>query len=147
MRFALVTCAQLPGKRAAGTVRGMTRSAAAVWRPTGDAPRGAVALPAAAMGLLLAVKVSWCLYAGGASQVPFVVALFVLPACCACPSGRRCLSRYRWPVLAGQALLTWVPFALFGGRWIVGLGGLLAGLGLLMLSGRASWLLAGLLLA
>ncbi len=46
-----------------------------------------------------------------------------------------------------QAVLTWMPFALFGGHWIVRLGAYLAGLVLLTLAGPVSWLLAGLLLA
>jgi two-component system sensor histidine kinase DesK len=50
-------------------------------------------------------------------------------------------------VLAVQGVLTWVPFAVFGRGWEYGIGGLLAGLVLLMVKGRVSWLLAGLLLA
>ena len=98
------------------------------------------------MGLLLVVKVSWAVFTGPVGQVPFVVALFVLPMLYAFPAGRRLLARYGWPVLAVQAVLTWVPFAVFGGQWVVGLGGLLAGLVLLILPGRVSWLVAGLLL-
>jgi two-component system sensor histidine kinase DesK len=99
------------------------------------------------MCLLLSLKVSWAVYAGGAGQVPFIAALFALPVLYAFPGGRQRLARYRWPVLGAQAVLTWVPFAVFGGQWTEGLGGLLAGLVLLMLAGPVSWLLAGLLLA
>jgi len=110
-------------------------------------PRQAAVFPVAVIGLLLAVKVSWAAFYGGAGQVLFTVALFVLPLLYAFPGGRRLLTRYRWPVLGVQAVLTWVPFAVFGGQWVVGLGGLLAGLVLLLLAGPVSWLLAGLLLA
>ncbi len=41
-----------------------------------------------------------------------------------------------------QAVLTWMPFALFGGHWIVRLGAYLAGPVLLTLAGPVSWLLA-----
>lgn len=44
-------------------------------------------------------------------------------------------------------MLTWVPFAVFGGRRQVGIGGLLAGLVLLMVRNRLAWPLATLLLA
>jgi two-component system, NarL family, sensor histidine kinase DesK len=79
--------------------------------------------------------------------VPYTVALFVLPLPYALPGPRRFLARYRWPVLAVQAVLTWVPFAIFGNSWQIGIGGLLAGLVLLTVPGRVSWLLAGGLLA
>jgi two-component system sensor histidine kinase DesK len=93
--------------------------------------------------LLLVGRVSDVLTAGAASQVPFTVALFVLPVLYAVPRTRRVLARYRWQVLAVQAVLTWVPFAIFGSRWQEGIGGMLAGLVLLTVRGRASWLLAG----
>jgi hypothetical protein len=81
------------------------------------------------------------------AQVLWVVALFVLPLLYAFSGTRRMLDRHRWPVLAVQGLLTWVPFAVFGGRWAAGMGGLLAGLVLLTVRGRVAWLAAGLLLA
>jgi two-component system, NarL family, sensor histidine kinase DesK len=86
-------------------------------------------------------------FGGEAAQVPFVVALFVMPLLFAFPGPRVVLARYRWLVLAAQGVLTWVPFAVFGGRWQVGVGGLLAGLVLLTIPGLASWLAAGALLA
>jgi two-component system, NarL family, sensor histidine kinase DesK len=46
-------------------------------------------------------------------------------------------------LLAVQGVLTFVPFALFGGQWAQGVAGLLAGLVLLTLPGRLSWPLAG----
>ena len=86
-------------------------------------------------------------FGGGAAQVPFVVAVFVIPLLFAFSGPRLVLARARWPVLAVQGVVTWVPFAVFGGRWQVGVGGLLAGLVLLTVPGLVSWLVAGALLA
>ena len=63
------------------------------------------------------------------------------------PSVMAARCRSLWQALAVQAVLTWVPFAVFGGHWEVGIGGLLAGLVLLVVPGWVSWLLAGGLLA
>jgi signal transduction histidine kinase len=82
---------------------------------------------------------------GGVGQAPWAMAVFVLPFLYAVPSTRRWMDRCRWPVLSVQVVLTWVPFAIFGSRWPVGLGGLLAGMVLLMVRGRAAWLVAGFL--
>jgi two-component system, NarL family, sensor histidine kinase DesK len=97
--------------------------------------------------LLLGARMFSVLYYGVPGQLPFTVALFVLPLLYAFPRTRRVLARHRVPVLAVQAAATWVPFAVFGGSWQVGIGGLLAGLVLLMVPGPASWPLAGGLLA
>ena len=91
----------------------------------------------------LAARLSDVVTAGESGQVAFTVALFVLPLLYAFRGARRRLDRHRRPVLAVQAVLTWVPFAIFGAGWQEGIGGLLAGLVLLMVSGRVSWLLAG----
>jgi two-component system, NarL family, sensor histidine kinase DesK len=109
--------------------------------------RRATVFVVAVLCLLLAARLSDVLTSGDPDQVPFTVALFVLPLLYAFPGARRRLDRYRWPVLAVQAVLTWVPFAVFGAGWQEGIGGLLAGLVLLMVPGRVSWLLAGGLLA
>jgi two-component system sensor histidine kinase DesK len=85
--------------------------------------------------------------AGAPGQVPFTLALFVLPLLCAFPGTGRLVERYRWLALAAQAVLTWVPVAVFGSNWQLGIDGLLAGLVLLVVPGRKSWLLAGGLLA
>lgn len=127
--------------------RGLPRIADAVAAVAGDAPQRAAVFPVAVIALLMAVKVSSAASTGRAGVVLFTVALFVLPMVYALPGSKRVLTRHRWPVLAVQAVLTWVPFAAFGGQWIVGLGGLLAGLVLLMLTGPVSWLLAGAMLA
>ena len=125
----------------------MARAGHSVPRPAGDAPQWASGLAVTVLCLLLAARVFDVVTLGAGRQVPFTVALFVLPLLYAVSSTRRLLDRYRWPVLGAQAVLTWVPFVVFGGRWQIGIGGLLAGLVLLMVPGRVSWLLAGGLLA
>ena len=117
---------------------------------SGDNGRSFVSMAAAVLCLLLVIHVDYAadpLFGGGAAQVPFVVAVFVIPLLFAFGGPRLVLARYRWPVLAVQGVLTWVPFAVFGGRWQVGVGGLLAGLVLLTVPGLVSWLVAGALLA
>jgi two-component system sensor histidine kinase DesK len=113
----------------------------------GQAPRRASVLAATVLSLLLVARLFDNVTFGPSGQVAFTVALFVLPLLYAFDGTRRLLDRYRWQVLAVQAVLTWVPFAVFGHGWQLGIGGLLAGLVLLMLPGRVSWLLAGGLLA
>ena len=80
-------------------------------------------------------------------ELPFTVALFVLPVLYVYPRTRPLLARYAWAVLAAQAVLTWVPLAIFGSQWQWGIGGLLAALVLLLVPGRRAWALAGLLLS
>src|SRR5260370_20164224 len=104
----------------------------------GDARRRATALTVAVMCLLLVVKLSYGAAPVGAGEVPWVVALFVLPLLYVFSGPRRRLARYRWQVLAVQAALTWVPFAIFGAQWVFGLGGLLAGVWVSLWSGRVA---------
>ncbi len=108
--------------------------------------RTGTALAVAILCVFLAVKVAYAAVVAPATEIPFVLAVFVIPLLCAVPRTRRLVVRHRWAALAVQALLTWVPFAWFGSVWVEGLGGLLAGLVLLVLPGRAPWLLAGLTL-
>ena len=115
--------------------------------PAGGRSRRATGYAVAVLCLLLAARLSDVITGGELGQVPFTVALFVLPLLYAFRRTRGLLDRHRWPVLAAQAVLTWVPFAVFGAHWQEGIGGVLAGLVLLMVPGRASWLLAGGLLA
>lgn len=73
------------------------------------------------------------------AYVPFVVALFVLPAWYASGRARAPWRRHRWQLLGVQAVLTVVPFVLFGQHWVAGVSGLLAGLVLVLLPGRVAW--------
>lgn len=95
--------------------------------------------------LMLVVKVA--LGPGQSGQVPFVVALFVLPLLYVVPATRSWWTARRWWLLAAQAVLTCVPFAVFGSGWTVGLSGLLAGLVLLTVAAPFSWLLFAALIA
>lgn len=123
------------------------RAGAAVTTIAGHAPQRAIAFSAAVLGLLATHAVTEAPVFSGLGQTPWVAAEFVLPLLYAFPGSRRLLDRCRWPVLAVQTVLTWVPLAVFGGRWETGSAGLLAGLLLLMVPGLVSWLAAGLLLA
>jgi two-component system sensor histidine kinase DesK len=78
--------------------------------------------------------------------VLFVVALFVLPVWFASGFARPLWSRLRWWLLGTQAVLTYVPFALFGNGWVGGISGLLGGLVLLLVAAPASWVVFGALL-
>ena len=73
--------------------------------------------------------------------VPFVLALYVLPLWYASGWRREVWVRYRWGLLALQAVGTYVPFAVFGHGWVGGVSGLLGGLVLLVVPGRRGWLL------
>ena len=121
----------------------LTRLEAALIQLAGDARRRAAMLAATVLCLLMAVRLSNVLLASEPGQVPFTVALFVLPVLCAFPASRSRLARRRWLALAVQAALTWVPFALFGGAWQQGIDGLLARLVLLLVAAPVSWLVAG----
>ena len=73
---------------------------------TGDAARRARTLAVAALGLILVARTFSVLFAGSPGQVPFTLALFVLPLLCAFPATWRLLERHRWLALAAQAALT-----------------------------------------
>ena len=86
-----------------------------------------------------------------ASYVPFVVALYVLPAWYASGRARGPWEHHLGALLAVQAVLTYAPFVIFGSHWVGGVSGLLAGLVLLVLPRRVGLVgyaaLAGLELA
>jgi two-component system, NarL family, sensor histidine kinase DesK len=114
---------------------------------TAAASRRAAGLVVAVLCLFLVAKTADGVAGGGLAQVPFAAALFVLPLLYALPATRRWWEGRRWWLLAAQAVLTYVPFAVFGSNWVVGLSGLLAGLVLLTVTAPASWLVAGALAA
>ena len=74
-----------------------------------------------------------------AAYVPFVVVLYVLPVWYATGHGRHLWARYAGLLLAVQAVLTYLPFALFGDTWVGGVSGLLGALVLLLLPARVRW--------
>lgn len=104
-------------------------------------------LAATVLVLLLAARVSGAISSGEQAQVAFAAALFVLPLLYVLPPSRPRLARYRGPMLVAQAVLTYVPFAVFGAAWDDGVSGLLAGLVLLTLPRPRAWAAAGALLA
>jgi two-component system sensor histidine kinase DesK len=89
------------------------------------------------LGALVVVRSADGVDHGGLGYVPFVVALFALPVWVASGVAR---DRWRWWFLLLQAVLTYVPFALFGSGWVGGMSGLPAGLVLLTVSAPWSWL-------
>jgi two-component system sensor histidine kinase DesK len=122
----------------------MNRADAAAQRP---AARRANAIVIAYLCLLLVAKTADALTSGGPGQVPFVVALFVLPLLYVVPATRRWWTAHRFWLLGAQAVLTYLPVAVFGTRWVLGLSGLLAGLVLLTVAAPPSWLVFGGLVA
>lgn len=107
-----------------------------------SASRRATGFAVGGLAMLLAARLTDNVISGMPGETPFTVSLFVLPLLYAFGRSRGFLTRYRWHALAAQAVLTWVPFAVFGSQWQVGIGGLLAALVLLNVPGRKSWLLA-----
>jgi two-component system, NarL family, sensor histidine kinase DesK len=79
----------------------------------------------------------------GLGLVPPVAALFVLPLLYVVPATRGWWMRHRWWLLGAQAVLTYVPFLVYGSTWVVGTTGLLGGLVLLAVSAPATWLVFG----
>lgn len=109
--------------------------------------RGARAVVLGFLGALFAGRAVDAVEHGEFWYVLFVVALFVLPAWFASGLARVLWSRLRWWLLGVQAVLTYVPFALFGNGWVGGISGLLGGLVLLTVSAPASWAVFGVLMA
>jgi two-component system sensor histidine kinase DesK len=98
--------------------------------------------PAAFLCLLLPARTSVAVALGnGAAGAVMTAVLFALPLLYTVPWGRTVWDRYTGWLLAAQVVLTYVPFLLFGQKWAVGLSGLLAGLLLLTLPARVSWVL------
>jgi two-component system sensor histidine kinase DesK len=107
-----------------------------------DTRRGLGGARAVVLGFLGTLLVGRAIDAVGHGElwyVLFVVALFVLPVWFASGVARRQWTRLRWWLLGAQAVLTYLPFALFGNGWVGGISGLLAGLVLLSVSAPTSW--------
>ncbi|MFC4852274.1 histidine kinase [Actinophytocola glycyrrhizae] len=105
--------------------------------------RGARAVVLGFLGTLLAGRAVDAFDHGELWFALFVMAPFVLPIWFASGVARRQWTRLRWWLLGVQAVLTYLPFALFGNGWVGGISGLLAGLVLLTVSAPASWFWCG----
>jgi two-component system, NarL family, sensor histidine kinase DesK len=111
-----------------------------------DAGRGTLVV----IGFLCAVLIARAVDAvdhGDFWYTLFVGALFVLPIWFASGVARERWTRWRWWLLGVQAVLTYVPFAVFGNGWVSGISGLLGGLVLLTMRAPVSWLVFGGLMA
>jgi two-component system sensor histidine kinase DesK len=81
----------------------------------------------------------------GLGEVPMIGALLVVPLLYVVPATRPWWLRHRYPLLAVQATLTYLPFAWLGTNWAPS--GWLAGLVLLAMSSPTSWFVAAILAA
>jgi two-component system, NarL family, sensor histidine kinase DesK len=111
------------------------------------APRFAWAFATAFLCLILPVRSAFASYWAGLAGVAVAAALFVLPLLYTVPRTRPVWTRRRGWLLAAQAVLTYLPFAVFGQDWVVSLSGLLGGLLLLTTRAPVSWLSFGAVLA
>ena len=126
----------------------MTASArAAGANPAGDASRQATVLVVTVLCLLAVAEAGFGTANGGPGEGLLVVALAAAPVLYVIPAARLVWLRYRYWLLAAQAVLTCVPFVVSGAYSIAGPSGWLAGLVLLTLPPRASWLLFAILAA
>ena len=111
------------------------------------AVRRATALVTVVLCLLAVSEAAYGATNGGLGEVLMIAALAVLPLLYVVPATRQLWLRHRYPLLALQAALTCVPFALFGANWVPGPSGWLAGLVLLTVPSPASWFVSAALLA
>ena len=107
--------------------------------------RRATALVTVVMCLVAVSEAGYGAANGGLGEVPLVAALAVLPLLYVLPVTRPLWLRHRYLLLAVQAALTYVPFALFGANWAPS--GWLAGLVLLTVPSPASRFVAAILAA
>jgi two-component system, NarL family, sensor histidine kinase DesK len=110
-----------------------------------SAVRRATALVTGVMCLVVVSEAGYGAANGGLGEVPMVAALAVLPLLYVVPATRPLWLRHRYPLLAVQAALTYLPFAWFGANWTPS--GWLAGLVLLMVPAPASWFVTAILAA
>lgn len=111
------------------------------------APRFAWAFAAAFLCLTLPTRLAFAAYWEGLAGVAVATALFALPLLYTIPRTRTVWTRHRGWLLAAQAVLTYLPFAVFGPDWVVAMSGLLGGLLLLTVGAPASWALFAAVLA
>ena len=108
--------------------------------PGDPAVRRATRLVTVVLCLLAVAEAGYGAANGGAGEALLIVAMAVLPLLYVLPATRPLWLRHRYPLLAVQAVLTCLPFALFGQRAVPGPPGWLAGLVLLTVPWPASWL-------
>ena len=95
----------------------------------GDAaPRRATALVVTVLCLLAVAEAGFGTANGGPGEGLLVAALMAVPMLYVIPATRRTWVRYRYWLLVAQAVLTCVPFVLFGRYFVAGPSGWLAGL-------------------
>ncbi len=109
----------------------------------GRVTRGTGTVVLGFLGALLVSRTMGAVDHGDLRYMLFAVALFVLPIWFASGLARERWTRWRWWLLGAQAVLSYVPFALFGNGWVGGISGLLGGLLLLTVSAPMSWWLFG----
>src|SRR5215471_2208244 len=115
--------------------------------PGDPAVRRATRLVAVVLCLLAVAEAGYGASNSGAGEALIIVAMVVLPLLYVLPATRQRWLRHRYPLLAVQAALTCLPFALFGQGAVPGPSGWLAGLVLLTVPWPASWLVAAALAA
>jgi two-component system sensor histidine kinase DesK len=101
------------------------------------------AFAAVFLGSALPAVAGIAAYWAGPAAAAVAVVAFVPPFLYTVPRGRSLWARHRNLLLVTQALLTYVPFAVFRADWVAGLPGLLGGLLLLTVAAPVSWLLFG----
>jgi hypothetical protein len=143
----------------AASHRGITLAGVTIWARAPYATAGGAAVPgdpavrratrlvAVVLCLLAVAEAGYGASNGGAGEALMVVAMFVLPLLYVLPATRPLWLRHRYPLLAVQAVLTCLPFALFGQRAVPGPPGWLAGLVLLTVPWPVSWLVSAALAA
>jgi two-component system sensor histidine kinase DesK len=109
------------------------------------AVRRATALVTVVMCLIAVSEAGYGVAEDGVGEVPMIAALAVLPLLYVIPATRPLWLRHRYPLLAVQAALTYLPFAWFGVHWAPS--GWLAGLVLLTVPSPESWFTASILAA
>jgi two-component system, NarL family, sensor histidine kinase DesK len=107
--------------------------------------RRATALLTVIMCLVAVSEAGYGAANGGLGEVPMIAALAVLPLLYVVPATRPVWLRHRCLLLSVQAVLTYLPFAIFGADWAPS--GWLAGLVLLTVPWPTAWFVAAILAA
>ena len=105
------------------------------------APRHAWIFAATFLCLVLPARLATSAYPAGPGGGAIAAALFVLPLLYTVPRGRVVWDHHKGWLLASQAILTFLPFAILGRSWAALFSGLLGGLLLLTVRATVSWIL------